>query len=266
MPATKHVLLASALALGLGACKTTELGHAIGSTVGGMVGTQIGGVAAYSGYTIGGLMGEGIAEYLDEQSRKQAEQSANAAVVTGQNQSWSNPNAGTSGTVEVVAQEEQTTQVAVPVLKDRIEETPPLDLVGGTYLVASDANLRGGPGTDYKTVGSLKQGQRVEVVGKVQGKDWYMISQGGVASGFVATSLLQPAPAATPPSPPPEVPVAPAEVATKEIPAKSTCRTIKQTVRLQDGTTRTGDNVTACQTPAGWEVSEVAGAGRQSRP
>lgn len=267
MQGTKYILLAGVVALSLGGCKTTELGSAIGSTVGGMVGTQIGGVAAYSGYQIGGLVGEGIGEYLDEQSRLQAEQSASVAVTTGQNQTWSNPNAGTSGTVEVVAQEQQTMQVAVPVLKDRVEETPPLDLVGGSFVVQTDANVRGGPGTDYKAVGSLKKGQTVEVVGQVQGKDWYMISQGGVASGFVSTSLLQPAPKEAPPSPPPAgEAIAAKDIDTKQIPAKSTCRTIKQTVKLKDGSTKTGEDVTACQTPTGWEVSEVAGAGRQSRP
>ena len=78
-----------------------------------------------------------------------------------------------------------------------------------------------------------------------------MISQNGAASGFVATSLLQPAPqeiAVAAPSEP-----ADGSIETVSVEAQQICRTIDQTITLADGTTNT-ERVTVCQGPEGWKV------------
>lgn len=87
-----------------------------------------------------------------------------------------------------------TTQASVSILKDKVEQVPPLDFIGETYRANNKVNIRSGPDTDYKIVGNLQSGDAVYVVAKVQGKNWYMIRQNNVASGFVHSDLLEPAP------------------------------------------------------------------------
>ena len=109
-------------------------------------------------------------------------------------------------------------------------------------------NVRGGPGTDFVVVGSLNSGEVVDVIGKVQSSNWYMIGEGGAASGFVYAPLLKPSATAAPQK------AAPAgEIATEAVMASQTCRTIEQTVVLADGSQHK-EQVTACQGPDGWQI------------
>jgi uncharacterized protein YgiM (DUF1202 family) len=211
-------------------------GTTIGAGLGGVIGSQFGHgsgrlVATGLGVAIGGFVGNRIGAYLDEQDKQRMTASMQAAAVTGQSQSWSNPRSGASGSVTVTGQRTSSGEVNVPVLKDRVQEVPPLDLIGATYKATGTANVRGGPGSDYKTTGSLKAGQAVNVIGKVQGADWYLISEGEAASGFVYARLLAPAPEAT---------VAAAsgpkgETGTAVVQAKQTCQITTTSVKYADG-------------------------------
>lgn len=201
-------------------------------------------VGAYAGNKLGSL--------LEPQDRVTHEQTTNRALTTGQNQSWRNPETRVSGRSEIVKTEKNTATVSVPVLKDKVEQVPPLDFLGETYRADNASNIRGGPGEDYKIVGELNTNDVVNVVGKVQGKDWYMISQNGVGSGFVHAELLSPAPSAmladnqSPTN-------TNAAVETKTVDALRTCRTVKQTITLADGREEE-EEIKACQGPNGWEV------------
>jgi uncharacterized protein YcfJ len=234
----------------------TVLGTAGGAVLGNLGGRQLGGGIATIAGTIGGAAAGGwisrqLLCSLTEEDRGQAVASVQTAAVTGEAKTWSNPSTGASGAAEVVRTTEAEKPVAVRILKNRVEQVPPLDLIGAPYRATGGTNVRGGPGTDYKTVGQLGEGETVVVAGKVQGQDWYMINQGGAASGFVASSLLVPAPPETPVAPPPAE--QPAAVETVSVTAEQTCRTIKQTITLADGTS-SDEEVTACQGPNGWEV------------
>jgi uncharacterized protein YgiM (DUF1202 family) len=113
--------------------------------------------------------------------------------------------------------------------------------------------VRGGPGTDYKRVGSLASRETVDVIGKVEGKSWYMIQQDGVGSGFVSSSALnRTSTAMASTSPAASVPTD--QVETKTVTAAQECRTVNQTIILADGSEKTED-VTACRGPNGWEVT-----------
>jgi hypothetical protein len=90
----------------------------------------------------------------------------------------------------------------------------------------------------------------VNVVGQVSGQDWFMISQGGVATGYVFKNLLQPAADADATvTGTPEGTVA--EVKTK---TTQTCKTIEQSVTGADGKVKK-EKIKACQGPNGWEIS-----------
>lgn len=255
----RHVLMLSTVLLGatvaLAGCKS--VGQQIGSTIGSTVGYSIGGgIATSTGTVVGSLLGGEIAEALDPESQRLASEATGEAITSGETQSWSNPKTGASGEVQVVEETQQQKTVEVVVLKDKVEELPPIDVIGRTYVATAEANVRGGPGTNYKVVSDLDSGEPVNVVGKVQGKDWFMVSQGDVIIGFVSTTLLAPTTAPTlPPEVKPEGPV------TKQaVSAEVTCRTAEHRVRLPNGDMKT-ELVDACQTPEGWDSSTRASSG-----
>lgn len=257
------VLLAASLttSLTLTGCETTrqDMGAVIGGVTGGLLGAQIGGgrgrtLAILGGVAAGALVGRELGRYLDEREQRQLADATHNTARTGSSSTWSNSQTGASGSTRVVDSRSTTESVQVPVLKERVETVPPLELIGEDYAATSPVNVRGGPGTDYKLVGSLRQGEVIMVQGRVKGSDWHMISQGGVATGFVHGNFLAPATSAQMAAG--KVNARPeGAVETASIQAESTCRTIEQVVVLSDGTERT-DTVTACQTPNGWEYQQ----------
>lgn len=259
-----------AAALSLAGCKTAgeQLGSTLGLALGSQVGSGVGNaVATETGMVVGSVLGGQIAELLDEESQRRASKATGEAVATGQPQTWSNPEAGTSGEVTVTAQKQEQAAVPVVVLKDEVQELPPVDLIGRTYVATAEANVRGGPGTDYKTVESLIAGEQVNVVGKVRGKDWFMVSQGDVIIGYVSTTLL-----AEPATPLPKLvdqPKPTGAVVEQTVQVERTCRTAEHRVRLADGQVAV-EQVEACATPTGWNSSTrpvaTDGKGTNAKP
>ena len=77
--------------------------------------------------------------------------------------------------------------------------------------VTADANvnIRSGPGTEFDVIGSLKQGQSAEALGRSPDQQWWVIKvaaanngQGWVAANFVTTTNTGNLPVIQPPSPP----------------------------------------------------------------
>lgn len=257
-----------AAALSLAGCKT--VGEQLGSTLGVALGSQVGSgvgtmVATETGMVVGSVLGGEIAQMLDEESQRRASTATGEAIATGETKTWSNPEAGTSGEVTVVEQKQETADVKVAVLKDSVQELPPVDLIGRTYVATGEANVRGGPGTDYKVVRGLVAGEQVNVVGKVRGKDWFMVSQGDVIIGYVSTSLL-----AQPATPAPKLvdqPKPTGAVVEQTVEVERTCRTAEHRVRLPDGQVAV-EQVDACATPTGWDSNTRAApaGGTNARP
>lgn len=261
-----------AAALSLAGCRTAgeQLGSTLGLALGSQVGSGVGNlVATETGMVVGSLVGGELAELLDEESQRRATVATGEAIATGETQTWSNPEAGTSGEVTVIEQKQETAAVPVPVLKDSVEALPPVDLIGKTYVATAEANVRGGPGTDYKVVKGLVAGEQVNVVGKVRGQDWYMVSQGDVIIGYVSTTLL-----AAPATPAPKLtdqPKPAGAVVEQTVEVERTCRTAEHRVRLPDGQVAV-EQVDACATPTGWNSStrpvatDGKGGGGNARP
>ncbi len=72
------------------------------------------------------------------------------------------------------------------------------------------ANLRAGPGTEYATIGSVQQGQPLDIVARTAPSDWYQLANGA----WVAAFLVDNPPnveiaAAIPPTPIPAAVIAP---------------------------------------------------------
>jgi len=224
-------------------------GYFLGDALGGTVATA---VVTMAGVAAGAWLGTQIAGYLSEEDQQRATQSFQMAAATGESNTWENPDTGVSGTTKGVSTRTASQSVAVPVLKDRVEQVPPLDLIGEPYVATRSTNVHGGPGTDYKTVAELESGKTVMVAGKVQASDWYMISEGGAGSGFVGTNFLDKT--ALDPAIPASYDPPSGQVEEQVITAEQTCRTVQQTITLADGSTHEED-VTACQTANGWQVA-----------
>lgn len=130
-----------------------QLGTGIGALAGGvggaLVGTQFGSgtgqlIATVVGAVGGAWVGNQIGAYLDERDRKRAAEAVQQATVTGQPQVWQNPDSGVSGKAEVVKTKTTQQKVAVPVLRDRVKEVPPLDLIGEAYRAKTGGNIHAG--------------------------------------------------------------------------------------------------------------------------
>jgi uncharacterized protein YgiM (DUF1202 family) len=261
-----HVALITASTLFVASCQQlgqensklvgTAAGGALGAAGGYFLGDQIGGGAAtalamIAGAAAGAWLGSEIAAYLSEEDQAKAAESVQMAAVTGEANTWQNQDTGVSGATKVVDTRTVSQSLPVPVLKDRVEQVPPLELIGEPYVATRTANVRGGPGTDYRTVGTVDSGKSVMVAGKVQEQDWYMVSEGGAGAGFVSTPLLRKAALDSEVAIAAAAPAGPVEE--KTVTAEKTCRTVQQVITLADGSTHE-EQVTACQTPNGWEV------------
>lgn len=62
-----------------------------------------------------------------------------------------------------------------------------IEEMDATYMVLTTANVRSGPSTSTEVVGKLKANSSVNVTGKVEGKNWYRLNDGG----FVFGDLIQ---------------------------------------------------------------------------
>lgn len=225
-------------------------GGLLGGTIGGVLGQVLGKkgdktVTTVIGAGLGAFIGSRIGKALSKRDRQTMATATQKAVATGQPQSWTGEKA--SGSTALVSSERRSSDMAVPVLKDKVTKLPPLDFINANYVAATKANVLGGPGTEYRAVGALKKNDVVTVTGKVQNAPWYLVSQNGIGTGFVAEKALKATTAA-----PTEVADATGTVENLQTQVKRTCRTVKQTVTIKGK--EESENVTACQTANGWEV------------
>jgi surface antigen len=168
----------------------------VGAAAGALLGSQIGGgrgrLAAVAVGTLAGFwIGGNIGRYLSQEDRAGIAETTEKALETDQTQTWSNPETGVSTTVSV--RDDENSSYSNVSRKDRLKEAPPLELINRYHVANTNINVRGGPGTDYVILHTLARGQRVPVIGKVEGSDWYMIAEGGRGSGFLYAPLLPPA-------------------------------------------------------------------------
>jgi len=253
--------VAALSALSLSACATTgsreELGTVFGAALGGLVASHVANddreIWIAAGALAGGFLGNRLGRYLDEQDQQRMALATQQAVATGDAQSWTNLENNTSGRVRVIDTEVKSNSVTVPILRERISRVPPLDIIGETYRSMNSSNLRGGPSTDYVIVGNLQPGEIVNVIGQVQGANWYMISQGGVGSGFIYAPLVEAASDAQIDDS--GFDAGTDEVMEAQIADHQVCRTVEQSITLADGSTHQS-TMEACQGPHGW-VAQV---------
>lgn len=237
---------------------TDAFGSLLGGAAGALIGSQVGSgsgriLATSAGAIAGAFIGREIARHLSRSGQQQLVQANTRALETGKPQIWRDPETGATGRTEVTQRTTAREQVPVRVKKDRIDQMPSIDLIGATYIATAGSNVRGGPGTDYRSVGGLSAGQRVHVIGKVQNKNWLLISEGGAANGFVAAQLLRPVPVEQQ-APPSTAPATTGE--TVMVDANRTCSLNTTKVTQPDGSI-TEDRIRICEGPDGYVIKDA---------
>ena len=170
-----------------------NVGRAVGAVAGALLGSQVGegkgklaavAVGTLAGYWVGGSVGR----QLSQGDRQGIAHTTQSALDSGETQTWRNPDTGVYTRVSV----EDAQRGMDPRLQPAVGQVPPLELVNAYYTAAANINVRGGPGTEYVILRRLARGERVPVVGRVVGADWYLVAEDGRGSGFVYAPLLDP--------------------------------------------------------------------------
>lgn len=231
-------------------------GQLLGAGVGALIGSQVGGgkgklAAVAVGALAGAWLGGKVAGRLTQSDQQGIAQTTGTALETGQTQTWTNPDTGVQTRVAVKDQTVERAPIQSQGLEPRPWETPPLHYENAWYRANRDSNVRSGPGTQYAVMDTLRRGQQVAVVGRVQGQDWYLIADGGLGSGYVHGSLLDRERARTDGE---SALAMQARSAPRHAASERRCSIINQQITLPDGTTEDRD-MRACQRPDGtWEV------------
>lgn len=185
------------------------------------------GALIIAGASAGAYIGDQFAKMLSERDQQRLYEAQQRVALTDKPVEFTGDD-GVEVKVSVVADKPATVEqrvVEVQVLKDRIDKTPPLQLVNTPHSATSNLNLRGGPGTDYRVVGSVPANQVVKVIGQVKGEPWYLVSQSdnGVATGYASSKYLIRTDKAVD-----TIDVGAQEVASLQVDAASVCKTVRQ--------------------------------------
>jgi len=174
-----------------------EGGAAIGAVVGGLLGSQVSKNERALGAVAGAALGAGLGSYVGcrmqstDQARAQA--ATKAALDQGRSQSWSNPQTGARGRVDVLE-----ASFGPPIDGGRFRFDPGVqpytsyEAVGGQYFAPGTVNLRSNASTQGQIVGKLNAGDPIDVLGSVGGGAWLLVGRNGNAAGYVSKSVVPP--------------------------------------------------------------------------
>lgn len=234
--------------------KNENVSRAVGSIAGALLGSQIGDgrgrIAAIAAGTIAGYwLGGRYSEKLNNEDRAGIASATQRAIDSGQTSTWTNPDTGMHTRVsvsEAPGGADSRLRSQIPSL----DTLPAIELANSYYQPTVNLNVRGGPGTDYRVLYTLKEGERVPVVGRVVDSDWLLIAEDGRAAGFAYGPMMA-------------LSEDRAEfgnairdsMLSQSRPARyqvdaSNCRRVTQQVTLGDGTTD-ANSFTVCQQPDG---------------
>ena len=232
------------------------MGRLLGAGVGALLGSQVGGgkgklAAVAVGALAGAWLGGEAANRLTQTDRQGIAQTTNTALETGQPQTWTNPDTGVTTRVAVKDSTVERAPVQSDGLQQRPWQSPALEYVNAWYVATQTSNVRSGPGTDYAVMDTVQRGERVAVVGKVKGDEWYMISDAGLGSGYVHGSLLSPVAQQLGDVSPLYAEGRDAQSAqSAQVVEERACSVIVQEITLPDGTRESRD-MRACRQPDG---------------
>lgn len=172
-----------------------QIGAVAGGVLGGFLGNRVAGrgnrtLGTILGGALGAAAGSALGCKLQKNDRDKAERAVEQAVLTGQDQSWSNTETGASGSVDVDSDLVRA-GLGDLTMAPGVEPASRFTTVGAAYVASGNINVRAAPNTRAAVVSRLATGQRVWIPAQVAGQPWYIVSDGGVAQGYVSAPLMR---------------------------------------------------------------------------
>lgn len=198
---------ASAAGLGsLYGCEAQGSSNTAGAVVGGLIGALAGSQVSKDNRAIGAAIGAGVGAAIgnnlgcrmDRKARLDAQQAFQRALDTGKAQSWSDPQTGAAGRIEVLERIDAARSPQPDAYNGRwrfaegVAPAARTGAVGGAYAASSRINLRAGPSASARIVDRLQAGETIQVAGAVAG-GWLAVEEAGRIQGYVARAVVRPA-------------------------------------------------------------------------
>lgn len=207
------ILLASVLSLpampaaargleSLYSCNAEGSANTKGAVVGGLVGALAGSqvskdnrvLGAAIGAGLGAVIGNNIGCRMDRKAQQDAQQAFQKALDTGKAQTWSDPQTGTSGQIEVLERVNSAPRATTTSGRWRFAEgvapATRVSSAGGTFSASSRVNVRAAPKADAPVLDRLQVGEAFVASGTVAG-GWLAVEEDGLIQGYVARSVVQ---------------------------------------------------------------------------
>ena len=217
-------------------------GAAAGAAIGGLAGNRIAGSGSRTlgtilGGALGAAAGSALGCKLQKNEQAKAERATEEALAKNQNQTWKNDETGASGTVEVSSGAATGAALANTKFAKGVEPAAGFTKIGAAYTATAAANIRSAPATKASSRGKLSIGQSVWVPASVKGQPWLLVSEDGIAKGYVSAPLLK--------------------RATTSVASASGCKLVKQTVSTP-GSNDQSETLQACKNADGeWVMTQV---------
>lgn len=197
---------ASAQGLGsLYSCDAQGSANTSGAVIGGLVGALAGSqvskneraLGAVIGAGLGSAIGNNIGCRMDRKARLDAQQAFERALETGKTQSWSDPQTGSSGKIQVLGPATSnrggggTNYAGRWRYAQGVTVASRVGSAGGTYASSSRINMRAAPNTSAAVVDRLQANEPFEIAGAVAG-GWLAVVEDGFIQGYVSRSVVRP--------------------------------------------------------------------------
>jgi uncharacterized protein YgiM (DUF1202 family) len=91
---------------------------------------------------------------------------------------------------------EPASAAETPAVAPEVATPTPAPAPATPATVTTNANVRGGPGTEFPIIGGTITGQTVNIVGRNADSTWYLLDFENIATGWVSAELVANAPAA----------------------------------------------------------------------
>ena len=172
-----------------------EGGAVVGALLGAALGSQVSKnertLGAVAGAALGAAAGSYVGCRMQSTDTARAQAATKAALDQGASQSWTNPQTGASGRIDVLS-----SSYGPPVAGSSLRFAPGVqaqatyDAAGGRYYAPGTVNLRAGPSTRAAIAGKLAAGEQFDALGLTGG--WGLVGRYGQAVGYASASVVRP--------------------------------------------------------------------------
>jgi surface antigen len=167
-----------------------KIGAAAGAVVGGIAGNRVVKGKRVLGTVIGGAAGGALGSWigckLQLKDQQKAQKALSQAAAENKSQQWSNTETGASGSATLLA----GGGIGGLRFPQNVLPYSQYDERSGIFAPNGRVNLRAAPSTSSEIVGSINAGENVEVVAGAANSPWLLVSENGIARGYVSEPLM----------------------------------------------------------------------------